>query len=282
MARRTFHPPLNKRFVQTVEGYDVYTVDAFAIRNAAQPDEEFDNIAVHDDFPDIIPEGAIWTAQSTWRKEGRFFVANAVAELKALEARKSKSDAYDVGIAAEQRLREQETGIKYRDGRPHRKVPDEIYVRRYCELHDEKETTEVWIVAGHLVRCYYKTDYTEGGHGYVYPWIPRGQIWIERSIDEAEIPYILAHEYIESRLMRDDGLEYDKAHELCSEMEFDLRMGKSRAKFPGLSRRKLKKEQMPALTTREFFAYVQKHYKHGVLRRIKALVSDAASRVLSK
>jgi hypothetical protein len=35
MARRKFNPPLNKRFVETVEGYDVYTVDAFAIRNAA-------------------------------------------------------------------------------------------------------------------------------------------------------------------------------------------------------------------------------------------------------
>jgi hypothetical protein len=280
MARRKFHPPLNKRFVRTVEGFDVYTVDAFAIRNAAQPDEEFDNVAIHGDFPDIIPEGAIWTARSTWEKEGRFFLANAVAELKALESKKTKSDAYDAGIAAEQRLRQKETGIAYRDGRPHRRVPDEIYVSHYCHLSDEQEETEVWIVAGHLVRCYYKTDYTEGGHGYVYPWIPHGQIWIERSIEKAEVPYILAHEYIESRLMRDDGLEYDKAHELCAEMEFDLRQFKSRVKFPGLSRRRLTKDQMNVITRPDFFEYVEKRYKRGMLRRVKALISDAASKVL--
>ena len=282
MARRKFYPPLNKRFVQSVEGYDVYTVDAFAIRNAAQPDEEFDNVAIHDDFPDIIARGTIWTAQATWDKEGRFFTANAVTELKAVDSGKSKSDAYDAGIAAEQRLRKKETGITYRDGRPHRKVPDEIYVSRYCNLSDEKEKTHVWIVEGHLVRCYYKTDYTEGGHGYVYPWIPHGQIWIERSIEKAEIPYILAHEYIESRLMRDEGLKYDEAHEQCSEMEFDLRQFKARAKFPGLSRRRLTKDQMVTLTRPEFFEYVKKYYKRGVLRRVQTLVSDAASKVFTR
>lgn len=41
---------------------------------------------------------------------------------------------------------------------------------------------EVWRIDGHLVRCYYKTDYTEGGHGYVYPWCPRNEIWIEKDI----------------------------------------------------------------------------------------------------
>jgi hypothetical protein len=42
-------------------------------------------------------------------------------------------------------------------------------------------------------------------------------------VDHREIPYITAHEYLERRLMRDAGLEYDPAHEVCSAVEFDLR-----------------------------------------------------------
>jgi hypothetical protein len=37
------------------------------------------------------------------------------------------------------------------------------------------------------------------GHGFVYPWVPNGEIWIEESLDRRELPFIIAHEDIERR-----------------------------------------------------------------------------------
>jgi hypothetical protein len=113
-------------------------------------------------------------------------------------------------------------------------------------------------VDGNLVRSYYKTDYTEGGHGVVYPWVPRKEIWVEDGVDHRELPFIVAHEYVERRLMRDEGLEYDSAHEACSRFEFELR---ERAGAPPLlvrGGRKFGKGDMPRLAEDAVFDYVQR------------------------
>lgn len=281
MPKRHFNPPLNKRLVKTQDGYDIYTVNSFAIRNAAEPDEEFDNIAIHNDFPDLIPESQIWTYDATYKREGKYFLTNAIAELKSLESGKSKDDAYEAGLKAERQLREKTTGIKYRNGRPHRRVPPEIYKNKYCVIPDRQTPIRVWRVDGCLVRCLYKTDYTEGGHGYVYPWCPKEEIWVEESISNEELPYIIAHEYIEIRLMRDKQLDYNHAHTLAAEMEYDLRKASSRSDFPGLSRHVLDKSHLSALTTPEYFNYVEKHYVRSILRRLRRLASEISSQIMS-
>ena len=130
---------------------------------------------------------------------------------------------------------------------------------------------------GLRVRSTYMTDYTEGGHGYVYPWVPKNEIWIEQAIEQAEAPFIVAHEYIEHRLMRDDGMEYDKAHECCSEMEFDLRKADERKQFPGLSRQRFRKSDLSKLTRPEFFEFVQRKYEHGYLRRLRHRIAPPAA-----
>ncbi len=111
-----------------------------------------------------------------------------------------------------------------------------------------------------MLRCYYKTDYTEGGHGYVYPWVPKQQIWLESGLDEWELPFIVSHEYLELRLMRDRGLEYDKAHEICSRVEFDLRKGRGAKTLLSPGRRELQKRDLPGLASDEVFEYVVQHY----------------------
>ena len=118
----------------------------------------------------------------------------------------------------------------------------------------------VWLIDGNLARSYYKTDYTQGGHGYVYPWVPKLQIWIEDGVDYREIPYILCHEYLERRLMRDRGMGYDPAHETASRLEFDLRMGEGLTQLLASGKRKITKTDLPGLTTDEVFAFVLKTY----------------------
>jgi hypothetical protein len=275
-----FQPKLNKHFVATRDGYDIFSINPFAIRNLAQPDEEFDNFATHNEFPDIIPKGEIWINERAMRREGEFFSANAIARLQALEDGASEDSAYTIGLNADRKLRAARTGIRYRAHRPSKRISPRIYVRHYLTLPDEEFPIEVWIVDGLRVRSTYMTDYTEGGHGYVYPWVPKNEIWIEETIERAEVPFIVAHEYIEHRLMRDEGMEYDKAHECCSEMEFDLRKADERKQFPNLSRRRFRKTDLPKLTRAEFFDFVQRKYQHGYVRRLRGVASRIARGVL--
>src|SRR5262249_49433747 len=90
----------------------------------------------------------------------------------------------------------------------------------------------------------------------VYPWVPEPEIWVEDGVDRRELPYIVSHEYLERRLMRDMGLDYDTSHELCSKVEFDLRKGKGATPLLVTGRRKLRKADLPRLTSQRVFAFV--------------------------
>jgi hypothetical protein len=260
MSKNHFQPKLNKERVLTHADYTVYAVNALAVRNSAQPDEEFGNFATQDEFPDLIPKGEIWISEKLAAKEGVFFIANALTQLKRQAVGEAPDKVYAEALEVEQVLREKLNSVKFRDGKPHRQVPKEIYLKHYLTLPDPQGPVEVWQVDGNLVRSYYKIDYTEGGHGYVYPWVPRPEIWIEDGVDHREFPYILSHEYLERRLMRDEGLDYDTAHEICSRVEFDLR--KDQGPHPLLvhGRRKLAKRDLAQLTNDKVLAYVMRKY----------------------
>jgi hypothetical protein len=260
MADYRFNPKLHKRRVLTRADYTVYSVNGLAVRNVAQPDEEFGNFATQDDFPDLIPKGEIWISEKIAEREGVFFIANALTQL-ALQARGASSErCYDEGLEVERLLREKLNGVAFRDAKPHKKVPDEIYLGQYIELPDSRGPVEVWLIDGNLARSYYKTDYTEGGHDYVYPWVPRSEIWVEDGVDHRELPFIVAHEYLERRLMRDAGLKYDPAHEVCAKVEFDLRKNAKVKGFLAPGRRKVGKADLPRLTSQQLFTFVVKNY----------------------
>ncbi len=260
MPHYHFQPELHKKRLLTHAEFTVYSVNGFAVRDVAKPDEEFGNFATKDEFPNLIPKGEIWISEKLAEKEGIFFIANGLTQRLRCQAGISEERAYDDGLEVERLLREKLNGIEFRDGKPHKTVPREIYLDVYLTLPDPKEDVEVWLVDGNLVRSYYKIDYTQGGHGYVYAWVPKLQIWVEDGVDHREIPYITAHEYIERRLMRDAHLGYDRAHKVCSAMEFDLRKNGEVKRFLTRGTRKIHKRDLPRLTSQELFDYVRKHY----------------------
>src|SRR5437870_7830856 len=113
-----FDPKLNKRRVLAHEDYTVYAVNALAVRNFAQPDEEFGNFATTDEFPNLIPRGEIWISEKLAEREGVFFIANALTQL-ARQAAGATEKAEEDGLEVERLLREKITGIAFRDGKPH-------------------------------------------------------------------------------------------------------------------------------------------------------------------
>jgi hypothetical protein len=257
---RPYRPKLNKRFLARYDGFDFYAVNGYAVRDVAKPDEEFGCFATRDEFPTLIPKGEVWIAEQTIEKEGLFFIANALTQLKE-QARGTPGDrAYQAGIEVERLLRERLNHWKFRGGGRQQRVPEEVYLETYATLPDKDGTVEVWIVDGNVVRSLYKTDYTEGGHGYVYPWVPQDEIWIEESLDHHELPYIVSHEYLERRLMRDAKIDYDTAHEICSAVEFQLRKNDKVKMFLAPGRRKIHKRDLPKLAGEEFFQYVVNHH----------------------
>lgn len=65
------------------------------------------------------------------------------------------------------------------------------------------------LVNGTHVRNTYDSDFSQGGNGYAYDFVPKDEIWIDEAIDQIEWPFIAFHE---SELMK-KGLSYDKAHD---------------------------------------------------------------------
>jgi hypothetical protein len=258
---RRYEPKLNKKCYLKHADCTLYTVCGLAMRNASRPDEEFGSFAVHDEFPDAIGEREAWISEKLASKEGVFFAANALTYLARLAAGNIDA-AYEAGLDAERALREQITGLEFRNGKPHTRVPDAIYLSEYVTLPDLKGDVIVRRIDGNLARSYYKTDYTQGGHGYVYRWVPKPQIWVEDGVDHREIPFIVCHEYLERRLMRDGGLEYARAHEIASALEFDLRKGAGLTPLLGRGRKKIAKSDLPELTTDEVYRFVCDTYRH--------------------
>src|SRR5262249_31381931 len=65
-----FEPKLCKRRFLTVNGYAVYSVNALAVRNFAQPDEEFGNFATQREFPNLIPKDEFGFRKKSPRRRG--------------------------------------------------------------------------------------------------------------------------------------------------------------------------------------------------------------------
>jgi hypothetical protein len=74
------------------------------------------------------------------------------------------------------------------------------------------------IVDGTYVRNHFDSDFSQGGNGYRYKFIPKDEIWIDFEIREEEWPFIAFHECQESEEMK-KGMSYDKAHDQAKRLE---------------------------------------------------------------
>lgn len=259
MSKTRSGTKLHKQLLLSHGGYEVYSVDAYAVRDVSHTDEEFTHVATHDEFPRLIPQNEIWVAEHLLG-EAVYFIADALARLKETAAGASSEAAYKAGLNVERYLRRRLDGADYRGGRPDKRIPDAVYVEPYLTLPDPQAPIEVWRIDGAVVRGRYKTDYTEGGHGYVYRWVPKGQIWVEAALERSELPYIVTHEYLELRLMRDRKLSYDHAHDIAAKLEYRLREGKGLLPLLAPNKERLTKADLPGLTRPEVFDYVVSRY----------------------
>lgn len=82
-----------------------------------------------------------------------------------------------------------------------------------------QDGAKVYIVDGNIVRHMTDTSFTQGGHGYVYKYIPKDEIWVEKVINADDQNHNMQHEMEEYYLMKYSGMTYAKAHKIAIENE---------------------------------------------------------------
>ena len=88
--------------------------------------------------------------------------------------------------------------------------------------------------------------------------VQRIEIWLEKDTDPRELIFILAHEYLELRMMHDGRLGYDHAHEIASRIEFQLRCEES--DLPVATGRRIRRADIPNLAEPEVYDHLREHY----------------------
>jgi hypothetical protein len=212
---------VGKELVEQYGKYKVYTVNGEKVRDLTKGDEEFGLSSSYPYFPNLIPKNEIWIEDDVKTDERNILIHIELYKLKLIDNGMEKWDAYHKAEKMDKKYREE------RDKNPEKtdeKGHEKIYKKEYCKIKDDDLT--VWLVDAEMVRDKYKTDFMEGGHGYVYKWIPNNEIWIEDGLKDKEIPFVLIHEYVERTLMKEKGMKYDNAHNIAAKVEWSKRPDK--------------------------------------------------------
>lgn len=205
-----------KKLIRTLGEIKIYEVDGSYIRDYI--DVEFTNVGIHSEF-DFIPENEIWLDETIQPSERKFLIDHALIKRKLKLHHVGDKKAEEIAARKEKDERRSSSGEMARiqpkkDFDPRKKLWKDI------------DGIKVYIVKAREIRDAYYVDFTEGGHSYVYGFIPKDEIWIGDDVYSSEWNYVLLHEYTERDNMKNKRWSYDKAHEKASEVEHIARLGK--------------------------------------------------------
>ncbi len=210
--------PYIKKFGK-ISKFTVWIVDGEYIRKNI--DEEFTNYGQHYLF-NFIPKYEFWIDQEKSAGEEKYYIDSMLTMNRLMSQKISHREAVKKADVIERRERAKTRLIKNR--LKLKKNLKKLISSVHKNLLQEYSTknVKVWIVDGEAVRGLFFVDFTEGGHGFVYPFIPKGEVWIDDDVEFSELKFVLLHEMYERRLMS-KWMPYDKAHKKSSEIEFYCR-----------------------------------------------------------
>jgi len=208
--------PYIKKFSK-ISKFDVWIVDGKYIRDNI--DEEFTNYGQHYRF-DFIPENEFWIDKERVEGEEKYFIDSMLITNRLMAQGVSHKEAVKAADNIEKRERAKDYLMK--KGKTKQGTKEEIVTIHKKLLEEYSKNLKVWLVDGEAVRDLFFLDFTEGGHGKVYPFIPENEVWIDDDIDKDEIKFVLLHELHERNLMS-EGMKYEDAHKSSSEIEYYCR-----------------------------------------------------------
>lgn len=212
--------------LQTIEDFEIWEVDGKYIRDNI--DREFTNFGQHFRFP-FIPTHQFWIDKEHGDKETKYFVDHMITEWNLMHD--GKSYGYACGEGDKKELNERKKSeylkkaLKNFHHNPKNVIPQKLYKQKIAE----NAGVVVWIVDGELVRDLYYVEYTEGGHHFVYDFVPYNEVWLDDDLDPQERDFVLLHELHERYLMH-SGLNYEHAHHSSSIIEYKCRRDSSKLK----------------------------------------------------
>lgn len=195
----------------------VWIVDGMYVRD--KMNAEFTNFGQHYRFR-IIPTNEFWLDKEYTSGEEDFFIHHLLVEWKLM--RKGMSYTRAIGYADMS-----ERAERNRSGLMKKLKSKKLTEENLKHLHKKKFATykngiTVWIVRAEMVRDLCFLDFTEGGHDYVYSFVPKKEIWLDDDLSEKERLLVLLHELHERRLMA-TGMDYHHAHASSIHIELESR-----------------------------------------------------------
>jgi hypothetical protein len=212
---QSLQPPYLKKIGQRGD-ITIWVVDGVYVRTHL--DEEFTNYGQHGGCASI-PKNEFWLDQEANEDEQQFFIDHLLVEHRLMEKGVSYDDALEAADKQERAERKKAGDVEKLTKGGNLPNPQQVHVRLWKTL---ESGVSVWIVDGRLVRSVFDIDYTEGGHDYVYEFVPQNEVWIDNDVADVERPYVLLHELHERNLMA-KGMPYSKAHESSSKIEYYCR-----------------------------------------------------------
>ena len=203
--------PYIKKLSKPYKGLIVCIVDGGFVRDNLSDD--FTNAGHHYSFK-FIPKNEIWVDQTVETKEIPVLVKEMYSEYSDMSKGKSYDAAYEKGWKQAE---------KQRKRMPNDKL---LKIEKLAEIRGVK----VFLVDGFEVRKTFNQDFVEGGHGRVYDYIPKNEIWLEQDNDKQDMMYIFLHEITEYNLMGNKHYSYAKAHTLANKNEEKARHNKDSLK----------------------------------------------------
>jgi hypothetical protein len=185
-------------------GFHVYLVDVEYVRDKI--DDEMAEYATHYSMKEV-PKGEIWIADDVRPSEIPYWIRESLAEQRYCAngkcAEKSEVEAFKTEYSF----------------RKHIKDVGKIKTGVYKKIGP----ITIWWVNGEAVRSTYNSDWQDGGHGYIYEYIPKNEIWLENRLHGTDAQAILLHEVHEMNRMRFQHWPYLKAHNEANKIEGEAR-----------------------------------------------------------
>ena len=173
----------------------IYIVNGQIVRE--EVDEEFTNFGQHFRFS-FIPKYEFWLDQEMSPDERRFFIDHLLVEWKLMNRGKNYKYAIETAdkIEASERQR----------SKAYLQTSSEDYSKQVKKIHKHllgqtAKKLQVWIVDGELVRDLFLIDFTEGGHHFVYHFVPRDEVWLDNDLTSKERPFVLLHELNQRKII---------------------------------------------------------------------------------
>jgi hypothetical protein len=200
--------------IRSLNNKDIWRVNGKYIRENFDPD--FTNFGQHYAYPKFIPKNEFWLDREFAGGEEHYFIANLFVEHELM----SKGYNYAAAHGEAQKVEMQE---RARDAklRQVKKLPKKDVLKKIRKklIKTYKDSLDVYVIDGSLVRGLYYLDFTIGGHDKVYDFVPENEIWIDDDVWPDEVFFSLIHELHERRLMA-GGADYATAHNDANKVEF--------------------------------------------------------------